>query len=327
MEKIRVGIVGYGNIGRGVEASLKQNPDFELVAVFTRRDPSSVSVNTAGAVVVSEKDALLYADKIDVLALCGGSNDDLPSQGPFFASAFNIVDTYDTHAKIPEYLAKIDEAAKKSGKVGIISAGWDPGLFSIMRLISGSVIPEGDNYTFWGSGVSQGHSSAVRNVPGVTDAIQYTIPIDSALEAVRQGDRPELTTRQKHRRVCFVVVDEGADKAKIEGDIKTMKNYFDEYDTTVNFVTLDELRREHSKMPHGGFVFRSGVTGEGNKHIIEYSLKLDSNPEFTAGVAVAYMRAAHRMNAQGKSGGYTVFDIPPYMLSSDSREKLIKELL
>ena len=327
MAKIRVGIMGYGNIGRGVEAALRQNPDFELAAVFTRRDPATVTIDTPGAVVVNDKDAPAYKDKIDVMALCGGSRDDLPAQGPQFAAMFNIVDSFDTHAKIPEYLAGVDAAAKAAGRVAVISTGWDPGLFSMLRLLSGSVLPEGSDYTFWGNGVSQGHSSAIRGIPGVKDAIQYTVPIDSALAAVRTGDRPTLTTREKHTRVCYVVPEEGADKAQIEQSIKTMKNYFDEYDTTVHFITVEELRRDHAAMPHGGFVFRSGSTGKGHKQIVEFSLRLESNPEFTAGVMVAFMRAAYRLNKEGKTGGYTAFDIPLSYLSADSRDNLIKNLL
>ena len=319
--------MGYGNIGRGVEAALRQNPDFELAAVFTRRDPATVTIDTPGAVVVNDKDAPAYKDKIDVMALCGGSRDDLPAQGPQFAAMFNIVDSFDTHAKIPEYLAGVDAAAKAAGRVAVISTGWDPGLFSMLRLLSGSVLPEGSDYTFWGNGVSQGHSSAIRGIPGVKDAIQYTVPIDSALAAVRTGDRPTLTTREKHTRVCYVVPEEGADKAQIEQSIKTMKNYFDEYDTTVHFITVEELRRDHAAMPHGGFVFRSGSTGKGHKQIVEFSLRLESNPEFTAGVMVAFMRAAYRLNKEGKTGGYTAFDIPLSYLSADSRDNLIKNLL
>lgn len=327
MSKIRAAIIGYGNIGRGVEAALSQNPDFELKGVFTRRDPGSISLKTPGARVLPEQDVHLYKDDFDVVALCGGSNDDLPTQGPKIASLFNMVDSFDTHAAIPGYLAKMDEAARAGGKTAIISTGWDPGLFSMLRLLSGAVLPVGEDYTFWGKGVSQGHSSAVRGIAGVKNAVQYTIPIEAALEAVRAGEQPVLSTREKHIRVCYVVPNEGADTARIEREIVTMKNYFADYDTAVHFITEEEMRRDHSAMAHGGFVFRSGVTGGGHRQIVEFSLKLGSNPEFTAGVMVAFMRAAYGLNKEGIQGGHTVFDIPLYRLSATGREGLIKKLL
>lgn len=329
MSKIKIGIVGYGNIGRGVETAIKQNADTELVAVFTRRSPERLKINTPGAKVIAMQDAKEYADKIDVMILCGGSATDLPEQGPEFASMFNTIDSFDTHAKIPEYFEKVDKAAAASNKTSIISVGWDPGLFSMMRMLSGAILPVGNDYTFWGKGVSQGHSDAIRRVAGVKNAIQYTIPIQAAVESVRNGENPELSTRQKHLRECFVVAEEGADKAQIEKDIKTMPNYFADYDTVVHFVTEDELKKDHSKMPHGGFVFRTGKTGNEavNNHIIEFSLKLDSNPEFTANVLVAYARAAVRMNKEGNFGAKSVFDVPLAYLSSKSGAELIKELL
>ncbi len=328
MSKIRIGIVGYGNIGRGVEAAIKQNPDTELVAVFTRRTAESFSINTPGAKVVNISSAKDYANDIDVMILCGGSATDLPEQGPEFAAMFNIVDSFDTHAKIPEYYEKVDKAAASAKKIGVISVGWDPGLFSMIRMLSGAILPEGKDYTFWGKGVSQGHSDAIRRVPGVKDGKQYTIPIDSAVESVRSGSNPELTTRQKHLRECFVVAEEGADKAAIEETIKNMPNYFADYDTIVHFITEEELKKDHSKMPHGGFVFRTGKTNENtNSHIIEFSLKLDSNPEFTANVLVAYARAAVRLNREGNAGAKTVFDIPLSYLSAESNMDLIKKLL
>jgi len=327
MSKIRIGIVGYGNIGKGVEAAIKQNPDTELVAVFTRRTADSVKINTPGAKVVNIKEAKNYTEDIDVMILCGGSATDLPEQGPEFAAMFNTVDSFDTHAKIPEYLEKVNKAAAASKKTSVISVGWDPGLFSMIRMLSGAILPVGKDYTFWGKGVSQGHSDAIRRVPGVKNAIQYTIPIDNAIESVRSGSNPELTTRQKHLRECFVVAEEGADKAEIEANIKNMPNYFADYETIVHFVSEEELKKNHSKMPHGGFVFRSGSTGDSNKHIIEFSLKLDSNPEFTANVLVAYARAAVRMNREGNTGAKTVFDVPLSYLSAESNQELIKRLL
>ena len=326
--KIRIGIAGYGNLGRGVECAIKQNIDTELYGVFTRRDPSSLKTLT-GADVYSIDDILYHKDNIDVLIICGGSATDLPVQTPEFAKNFNVVDSFDTHAKIPEHFAAVDAAAKASGKIAMISVGWDPGMFSLNRLYAEAVLPDGKDYTFWGKGVSQGHSDAIRRIDGVLDARQYTIPVDEALEAVRSGNNPELTTRQKHTRECFVVAADNADKAKIENEIKTMPNYFADYDTTVHFISMDELKRDHSGIPHGGFVIRCGKTGlnSENTHIIEYSLKLDSNPEFTSSVLVAYARAAARMNAEGMSGCKTVFDVAPSYLSSNAPEDLRKRLL
>lgn len=326
---IRVGILGYGNLGRGIECAITQNSDMELKAVFTRRNPESVSIRTAGIPVLSADKLPEMTGEIDVLVLCGGSATDLPQQTPEYAKYFNVVDSFDTHAKIPEHFANVDQAAKESGKTAIISAGWDPGMFSLNRLYANAVLPEGKDYTFWGKGVSQGHSDAIRRVEGVKNGKQYTIPVEAALEAVRNGENPELTTRQKHIRECFVVPEEGADLAKIENEIKNMPNYFSDYDTTVHFITEEELERDHSGIPHGGFVLRSGVTGmdRENKHLIEYRLKLDSNPEFTASVIVAYVRAAFRMSKEGMSGCKTVFDIPPAYLSAKSGEELRKNLL
>ena len=324
---IRIGILGYGNLGRGVESAVRQNPDMELIGVFTRRDPSSVI--TAGAKVFHTDEAVNMKDQIDVMILCGGSATDLPVQTPKFAQYFNVIDSFDTHAKIPEHFAAVDAAAKQSGKVAVISVGWDPGLFSVSRLYAGAVLPDGSDYTFWGKGVSQGHSDAIRRIEGVLDARQYTIPVPAALEAVRAGQAPSLSTREKHTRECFVVAAEGADLARIEREIVTMPNYFDEYDTTVHFISAEELQRDHSGIPHGGFVIRSGKTGlnRENSHVIEYSLKLDSNPEFTSSVLVAFARAAFRMNAEGQTGCKTIFDIPPALLSPKSGEELRKTLL
>lgn len=326
---IRIGIYGYGNLGRGVECAIRQNKDTELAAVFTRRSPESVKILTEGVPVLSAADAEKMADKIDVMILCGGSATDLPEQTPALARYFNVIDSFDTHAKIPDHFNAVDKAAKESGKVGIISVGWDPGMFSLNRLYAGAILSDGCDYTFWGKGVSQGHSDAVRRIDGVKDAKQYTIPVPEALEAVRSGSNPELTTRQKHTRECFVVAEENADKAKIEHEIKTMPNYFSDYDTTVHFISQEELDKNHSGIPHGGFVIRSGKTGAEleNTHIIEYSLKLDSNPEFTASVLVAYARAAYRLNSEGAAGCKTVFDIPPAYLSAESGEYLRAHLL
>ena len=326
---IRIAIMGYGNLGRGIEAAIRQNEDMELVAVFTRRSPDSVKIRTAGVPVYHADDALSHKDEIDVLMLCGGSAKDLPEQTPEYAKNFNVVDSFDTHAVIPEHFERVDAAASASGHVGIISVGWDPGLFSLNRLYGNAILVDGEDYTFWGKGVSQGHSDAVRRVEGVLDAKQYTVPVEEALEAVRRGEAPKLTTRQKHTRVCYVVAKEGADKQKIEQDIKTMPAYFADYDTTVHFITKEELDRDHAGIPHGGFVIRSGKTGfEGeNKHVIEYSLKLDSNPEFTTSVLVAYARAAYRMYREGAKGAKTVFDIPPAYLSPKSGEELRATLL
>lgn len=326
---IRIGIWGYGNLGRGVECALKQNPDMELAGVFTRRDPKTVQILTEGASVYSTEDVEKMKDAVDVMILCGGSATDLPVQTPKCAQMFHVVDSFDTHAKIPEHFAKVDEAAKGSGRIGIISVGWDPGMFSLNRMYANALLPNGTDYTFWGKGVSQGHSDAVRRIEGVKDAKQYTIPVESALDAVRNGDTPELTTRQKHTRECYVVAEEGADLARIDNEIKTMPNYFSDYDTTVHFISEEELKKDHSGIPHGGFVIRSGKTGwnEENNHVIEYSLKLDSNPEFTSSVLVAYARAAYRLSQEGQSGCKTVFDIPPAYLSAQSSEELRKQLL
>lgn len=326
---IRIGIMGYGNLGRGIECALRQNPDMELAAVFTRRDPKTVSILTDGAAVCSVSEAEDWKDKIDVMILCGGSATDLPEQTPKYASMFNVVDSFDTHARIPEHFANVDAAAKQSGKTGIISVGWDPGMFSLNRLYANAILPDGKDYTFWGKGVSQGHSDAIRRVEGVKDAKQYTIPVEAALNAVRNGENPELTTREKHTRECFVVLEEGADAAKVEAEIKNMPNYFSDYDTTVHFISQEELDKNHSGIPHGGFVLRSGKTGwEGeHSHLIEYSLKLDSNPEFTSSVLIAYARAAYRLHKEGQSGCKTVFDIAPAYLSSKSGEELRASML
>ena len=328
MGKIRIGIVGYGNIGRGVEQAIARNDDMELKAVFTRRDPSAVVIKTAGAEVKHFDDMLSMKDEIDVMMLCGGSATDLPVMGPEIAANFNTIDSFDTHAKIPEYFENVDKAAKAGNNVSIISVGWDPGMFSLNRLYAESILVQGSTYTFWGNGVSQGHSDAIRRIDGVKNAIQYTVPIEEAVDRVRTGSEPELTTREKHLRECYVVAEEGADKAAIEQAIKTMPNYFDEYDTTVTFISEEELKENHSKMPHGGFVIRTGETGtEGNKHVIEYSLKLDSNPEFTASVLVAYARAAYRLSQKGENGARSVFDIAPALLSQKTPEQLRAQIL
>ena len=326
---IRVGILGYGNLGRGVESAIAQNDDMELKAVFTRRNPESVKVRTAGVKVLQADELSHMQDELDVLILCGGSATDLPVQTPQYASMYNVVDSFDTHARIPEHFAAVDAAAKKAGKVSLISCGWDPGMFSLNRLYANCVLTEGKDYTFWGKGVSQGHSDAVRRIEGVKDCRQYTIPVEKAVEAVRSGANPELTTREKHTRECFVVAEEGADLAKIENEIKTMPNYFSDYDTTVHFITEEEMKRDHSGLPHGGMVIRTGVTGmeKEHKHVIEYSLKLDSNPEFTGSVIVAYARAVSRMNKEGMSGCKTVFDIAPAYLSPKSAEELRAHML
>lgn len=326
---IRIGIIGYGNLGRGVECAIKQNPDMELEAVFTRRAPENVQILTKTAKVCSVNDVEQWKDKIDVMIICGGSATDLPVQTPKFAQMFNVIDSFDTHARIPEHFKNVDEEAKKAGKVGIISVGWDPGMFSLNRMYANAILPEGKDYTFWGKGVSQGHSDAIRRIAGVKDAKQYTVPVESALESVRRGENPELTTREKHTRECFVVLEEGADAAKVEQEIKTMPNYFADYDTTVHFISEEELKRDHSGIPHGGFVLRSGVTGweKEHKHMIEYSLKLDSNPEFTSCVIVAYARAAYRLAKEGQTGCRTVFDIAPAYLSAKSGEELRASML
>ena len=326
---IRVGIFGYGNLGRGIESAIRQNEDMELVAVFTRRPPETVKLNTQGVPVYHADTAEKYKDKIDVMIMCGGSATDLPQQTPDMAKHFCVVDSFDTHARIPEHFANVDAVAKESGKTAVISAGWDPGMFSLNRLYAAAVLPDGKDYTFWGKGVSQGHSDAIRRIDGVFDARQYTIPIEAALEAVRSGDGPELTARQKHLRECFVVAKEGADKSRIESEIVNMPNYFADYDTTVHFISEEELKRDHGGIPHGGFVIRTGKTGFDGEHhhIIEYSLKLDSNPEFTASVIVAYARAAVRLNKKGETGCKTVLDIPPALLSAESPETLRAKLL
>ena len=326
---VRIGILGYGNLGRGIECAIRQNQDMELVAVFTRRDPQQVKIQTEGVSVYKVDQIAEFQDKIDVLMLCGGSATDLPKQTPEYAKYFNVIDSFDTHANIPQHFADVDEVAKANGHVAMISVGWDPGMFSLNRLYAASILPEGKDYTFWGKGVSQGHSDAIRRVKGVKDGKQYTIPVDAALEAVRSGSNPELTTRQKHTRECFVVAEEGADLAQIEHDIKTMPNYFSDYDTTVHFISEEELKRDHSGIPHGGLVIRSGKTGlnKEHNHIIEYSLMLDSNPEFTASVLVAYARAVYRMKQEGMKGCKTVFDVAPAYLSPMSGEELRAHLL
>lgn len=327
MSKIKVAITGYGNLGRGVEAAIQQNEDMELVAVFSRRDPEAVDVIGKDVKVLPVSEAIQYKDKIDVMILCGGSATDLPKQGPIFAKDFNTIDSFDTHAKIPDYFTIMDEVAQSSGKTSIISVGWDPGMFSMNRLLGEALLPEGETYTFWGKGLSQGHSDAVRRVDGVKGAVQYTIPIEEAVNQVRRGDNPELSTREKHLRECYVVPEAGADLAQIEHDIKTMPNYFADYETSVTFITEEQLHKDHSKMVHGGFVIRSGKTGNDTNQIVEYSLKLDSNPEFTASVLVAYARAAYKLNKQGQIGAKTVFDVPLSHLSPKSPAQLRKELL
>lgn len=322
--KIRIGIVGYGNLGKGVELSLKQNPDFELEAIFTRRNPDKLQSNSK-MVHISEMEN--YKDKIDVMILCGGSATDLPEQAPEIAATFNTVDSFDTHARIPEYFNRLDEVTKRAGTIGLISVGWDPGVFSLSRLLGQSILPVGKDYTFWGKGVSQGHSDAIRRVAGVKDGIQYTIPVESAIERVRTGENPEFSTREKHERVCYVVPEEGADLQQIENEIKNMPNYFSDYDTTVNFITEEDLKKNHSGIPHGGFVIRTGVTGENTKQRMELSLELGSNPEFTSSVLVAYARAVYRMSKEGQTGARTVLDIPFSYLSPKSGEELRKELL
>jgi diaminopimelate dehydrogenase len=326
---IRLGIIGYGNLGRGVELAASKADDMELVAVFTRRDPATVKLHTEGIPVLKIDEVADWKDKIDVMILCGGSATDLPTQTPEFAKMFNVVDSFDTHARIPEHFENVDRSAKDAGKVAVISCGWDPGLFSLARVYGNAILPDGNDYTFWGKGVSQGHSDACRRVEGVLDARQYTIPVQSALDAVRSGANPELTTRQKHTREVFVVAEEGADKAKIEETIKNMPNYFSDYDTTVHFITAEEMKANHSGLAHGGFVFRTGKTGwEGeHKHVIEYRLTLDSNPEFTTSVLVAVARAAYRMSSEGQKGCKTILDIPPAYLSALDGAELRKRLL
>ena len=325
---IKVGLYGYGNIAKGVECAVKQNADMVISCVFTRRDPATVKT-ISGAPVYNTNDILDHKDDVDILVMCGGSATDLPEQTPAMARYFNVVDSFDTHKKIPEHFENVDKAAKEGSKVAIISVGWDPGMFSLNRLFGSCILPDGADYTFWGKGVSQGHSDAIRRVEGVIDARQYTIPVDEALDAVRSGSQPELTTRQKHTRECFVVAEDGADKERITRDIVTMKNYFDEYDTTVHFISQEELDRDHKGIPHGGFVIRTGKTGVNleHNHVIEYSLKLDSNPEFTASVITAYARAAYKLYKEGACGCKTVFDIPPAYLSAKSPEELRKSML
>lgn len=325
---MKLGILGYGNLGRGVELAVKQNDDVELVAVFTRRNPETLKINSDAEVVhVSELEN--YKSKIDVLILCGGSATDLPEQTPECVKMFNVIDSFDTHAKIPEHFANVDKSAKESGKLGIISVGWDPGMFSLNRLYANCILPNGSDYTFWGRGVSQGHSDAIRRIEGVKDAKQYTVPVPKALDAVKNCENPILTTGDKHTRECYVVLEDGADAERVEKEIKTMPNYFADYETTVHFISEDELKKNHSRINHGGFVFRTGKTGVNgeNNHVIEYNLKLDSNPEFTSSVLVAYARAAYRMNKEGQTGCRTVFDVPPAYLSPKSADELRKTML
>ncbi|MCI8890608.1 MAG: diaminopimelate dehydrogenase [Eubacterium sp.] len=326
---IRIGILGYGNLGRGVECAVKQNEDMELAAVFTRRDPDSVQILTQNTPVYSIQEILDHKNEIDVLIICGGSATDLPVQTPEYVRDFNVVDSFDTHAKIPEHFANVDKAAKESGKIGMISIGWDPGMFSLNRVYANAILPDGKDETFWGKGVSQGHSDAIRRIDGVADARQYTIPVPSSLEAVRNGQALELSAREKHTRECFVVAKEGADTGRIEKEIKEMPNYFADYDTTVHFISQEELNQNHSGIPHGGFVIRNGKTGWNGEHghVIEYSLKLDSNPEFTSCVLVAYARAAYRMNLEGMSGCKTAFDVAPCYLCRQSNEELRAQML
>ena len=326
---IRIGIMGYGNLGNGVEIAVNQAPDMETVAVFTRRDPSTVKILTEGVPVVNVSEVSNWKDKIDVMILCGGSATDLPVQTPEFAKMFNVVDSFDNHAHIPEHFANVDAAAKEAGNIGVISCGWDPGMFSLMRVYSNSILPDGKDYTFWGKGVSQGHSDAIRRIDGVKNAKQYTCPVESSLEAVRSGSNPELTTRQMHTRECFVVLEDGADAARVEKEIKEMPNYFEPYDTTVHFISEEEFNKNHSGLAHGGFVFRTGKTGvnKEHNHVIEYSLKLDSNPEFTTSVLICVARAAHRMHEEGMKGCKTILDIPPAYFSTLSGEELRAHLL
>ena len=327
-KKINLGIIGYGNLARGVEYAIEKAPDLELVAVFTRRNPDSVHVRTKDTLVLHVDEAVQYKEQIDVMLLCGGSSSDLPEQGPYFAKMFNTVDSFDTHAKIPEYFAAMNASAEAAKKTSIISVGWDPGLFSMNRMLMEAVLPEGKNYTFWGKGVSQGHSDAIRRVDGVKYGVQYTVPIESALEKVRKGGLPELETKEMHIRDCYIVAEEGADKATIENSIKLMPNYFADYDTKVTFISEDEMKKNHGAMPHGGFVIRSGATGTGkSKHIVEFSIKLDSNPEFTGSVLTAYARAAYKLSLAGQTGAKTVFDVPLAYLSNKTPEQLRKEML
>lgn len=326
-DKIRIGIVGHGNLGRGVELALARCPDMQLVGIFTRRDPADLQPLTENVPVYSLDTVAQFRDKIDVLILCGGSKNDLPDQGPALAALFNTVDSFDTHNKIPEYFAAVDKAARGANRTAVISVGWDPGLFSLNRLLGEAILPDGETYTFWGKGLSQGHSDAVRRVPGVKGGVQYTIPSTEAMDRVRAGERPQLSTREKHVRECYVVLEDGADAQTVEQAIVTMPDYFADYDTTVHFISEEELRRDHSAMPHGGFVIRSGESGQGNKQVMEFSLRLDSNPEFTASVLVAYARAAFRLHRKGEYGARTLFDIAPGLLSPKSPAELRKELL
>ena len=327
--KTRIGILGYGNLGRGIESAIKQSEDLELVAVFTRRDPKTVKIHTEKVPVVALSEALNWKDKIDVMVLCGGSATDLPTQTPEYAKHFNVINSFDTHAKIPSHFEAVDAAAKEGGKLALISLGWDPGLFSLNRMLATAILPQGKNYTFWGKGVSQGHSDAVRRIAGVLDARQYTIPVESAMTRIRNGEQPEFTAREMHKREVFVVAAEDADRAAIEAEIKDMPNYFADYDTEVHFITAEEMREKHAELPHGGFVIRSGVSGfhEEHKELIEFSLKLDSNPEFTGAVLAAYARAAHRLAAEGQTGCKTIFDVAPSYLSPLSAEELRAKLL
>ena len=326
---IKIGIYGYGNLGRGIESAIRQNPDMTLVAIFTRRDPSTLVTTTPGVAVCHASAVEQYVGKIDVMILCGGSATDLPTQTPELAGLFSVVDSFDNHKNIPEHLAKVDRIAREAGTTAMISVGWDPGMFSLNRFYAGAILPDGEDYTFWGKGVSQGHSDAIRRIKGVLDAKQYTVPVEEALRSVREGEAPELTVRQKHTRECFVVAEAGADLARIEKEIKEMPNYFADYDTAVHFISAEELKRDHAGIPHGGFVIRTGRTGASlqNRHVIEYSLKLDSNPEFTASVIVAYARATYRMHCEGNYGCKTVLDVPPIYLSPKSSEEIVKTLL
>ena len=326
---MRIGIYGYGNLGRGVECAIMQNPDARLVAVFTRRDPESVKILTPSAKVEKAENVLLYKDEIDVLVICGGSATDLPVMTPELAKNFNVIDSFDTHVRIPEHFANVDKAAKENGNIALISAGWDPGMFSVNRLMASAILPDGKDYTFWGRGVSQGHSDAIRRIEGVIDARQYTCPVEAAMERVRNGENPELTTREKHTRECFVVAEEGADLTRIENEIKTMPNYFADYDTTVTFISKEELDKNHKGIPHGGSVIRTGVTGKNgeNKEIIEYKLKLDSNPEFTASVILCYARAVYKMKMRGETGCKTVFDVTPRDMSAVPYEEMLAHML
>lgn len=326
---MKIGIYGYGNLGRGVEDSVKRNPDMELAAVFTRRDPSSLKIATENVPVVNTNDIDKWTDKIDVMIICGGSATDLPEMTPALAESFNVVDSYDNHSQISTHYKNVNEKAEKSGKVALISCGWDPGMFSLNRLYASAILPDGNDYTFWGKGVSQGHSDAIRRIDGVIDARQYTVPVEDAMNRVRSGEAPELTARDKHKRECFVVAAEGADKEKIRQQIVTMPAYFEPYDTTVTFITTEEMKKYHSELPHGGSVIRTGVTGKGNCHnqVIEYSLKLDSNPEFTGSVLTCYARAVYRMAQRGDKGCKTVFDVAPADIINVSKEELLAHML